>query len=400
MRGKNEGSIYEVPGKGWRCQISLGYDKNGRPKRKVIQRQTQAAVRVELTRLMGKKDNNRPITTDKRTVEQFLKEWLEVHVKPTLGPLTYRGYESTTRLHIIPAIGRIRLDQLSGRDVQVALNKATAKGLNATAVKNINANLKTALKTAIDWQYVDRNAAKDAKPPKQKKKFKARPLRTAEADLLLNAIKGHRYEAMIFLGLMMGLRRGEVAGLCWSDFEYNLDFTSARLRVQHSLRRIPKGGQVLAGVKTADSEATVPIPRLCIDALLRRQVIQEQERIKAGPKWKQDGDFVFTSRYGARVVIEELSRELDKALALANLPHIRFHDLRHSTASLLLAKGVHMKIVQEIMRHSNFQITMDTYSHLLPSALDGAAETMNDIFTDHRKSTLPSTLPSKAQTIQ
>jgi len=399
MRGKNEGSIYHVPGVGWRCQISLGFDKNGRPKRKVIQRQTQAAVRVELTRLMGKKDNNRRVTSDKRTVEQFLNEWLEVHVKPNLEPLTGRGYESTTRLHIIPALGRIRLDQLSGKDVQVALNKATAKGLSATTVKNICANLKTALTTAKAWQYVDRNVAMDAKPPKQVK-FKARPLRTAEADRLLDAIKGHRYEAMIFLGLMLGLRRGEVAGLCWSDFVYNLDFNQARLRVQHSLHRIPGEGLLLGGVKTADSEATVPIPRLCLEALQRRQLIQEQERIKAGPKWKQDGDFVFTSRYGRRIVIEELSRELDKALALAELPHIRFHDLRHSTASLLLAKGVHIKIVQEIMRHLNFQITMDTYSHLLPSALDGAAQAMNDIFTTHRKSTLPSTFQSKVQTIQ
>jgi integrase len=120
---------------------------------------------------------------------------------------------------------------------------------------------------------------------------------------------------------------------------------------------------------------------MCLDALIRRQKIQVQERSAAGEKWSQDSDFVFTSRNGARIVIEKLGRELDAALELAKLPHVRFHDLRHSTASLLLAHGVDMKTVQLILGHSNYQITADTYTHVLPSVLKDAMTTMNSIFS-------------------
>ena len=126
--------------------------------------------------------------------------------------------------------------------------------------------------------------------------------------------------------------------------------------------------------------------------------MQDEEKRAAGAKWKQDSDFVFTSRYGARIIPEEPIRELKKALKLANLPDIRFHDLRHSTASLLIAKGVTLKHVQQILGHSNFQITADLYTHLLPSQLRDAMQTMNDIF--EKPVVAPVVAPTARQVIQ
>jgi len=157
---------------------------------------------------------------------------------------------------------------------------------------------------------------------------------------------------------------------------------------------------VMSTIKTKKSNRRIPIPQMCVDALIRRQKIQVQEKSAAGEKWIQDSDLVFTSRYGARVVIEGLSRELDAALILAEIPHIRFHDLRHSTASLLLAHGVPMKIVQEIMGHSNYQITADIYSHVLPSALTDAAETMNRIFSRADEVVAVVVAPTESATVQ
>ncbi len=392
-RGAREGTIFEMPGgNAWRGAVSLGFE-NGKRVRKWIRRKTRGEVVDAIEELKRKKKLNLPTTSPRRTVEQFMDEWLTIHVKPNKAPLTFRGYEQTTRMHIVPILGRLQLDKLNGKDVQKCLNKAAESGLSPTSVKNINATLKSALSTGKKWQYIDRNAAKDATPPKQVK-FRGRALAADEGDRLFAAVKGHRYEAIFYLALMMGLRRGETAGLSWRD----IDLSKGRLDIQRSLQRIAGKGLVLSGVKTEDSAANVSIPRLCIDALLRRQIIQEKERLAAGAKWKQDGDFVFTSRYGSRIVLEELTRELDKALIRAELPHVRFHDLRHSTASLLLSKGIPMKVVQEIMRHSNFQITMDTYSHLLPSALNGAMETMNDVFS--KPVVAPVVAPSRRETIQ
>jgi integrase len=390
-RGNNEGSIYAVPG-GWRGSISIRC-LDGRTKRKTVQRQTRAEVSRELNKLLRKKETNQPMTSARRTVGQFMNQWLEVHVKPNKAPLTYRGYEQTARMYIYPVLGRIPLERLNGQDVQRCLNKASEDGLSPTSVKAINSTLKTALSTAQRWQYLERNVAKDATPPKQVK-YQAHPLTEEQGDRLLAVVAGHRYEAIHYLGLMMGLRKGEVAGVGWSD----IDFVKRRMQIRHGLQRIPGKGLVRRGVKTDDSAASIPIPKMCLDVLLRRKMIQEQEFIAAGAKWKQDEDFVFTSRYGARIVIEELTRELNAALDLAKLPHVRFHDLRHSTASLLLAKGVPMKVVQEIMRHANFTITMDTYSHLLPSALEDAARVMNDIFSPPVAT--PVATPQRKETIQ
>jgi integrase len=370
-RGNNEGSIYEVPGRGWVGTVSLDHGK-----RKTVSGKTRVEVARKVNDLLRRKDLNQPVLSSRRTVEKFMLEWLELHVKPSNAPLTYRGYEQTTRMHIIPMLGKVPLARLNGTDVQRCLNQASTNGLSPTSVKNINATLKTALSTAIKWKLVDYNAAKTATPPKQRK-YHAKHLPAGDADRLLKVVEGHRYEAIIVVALMMGLRREEVAALHWSD----IDFEQEVLHVRYALQRHAGKGVVLAELKTEHSRRDPPIPQLCIEALLRRRTIQQQERMKAGAKWKQDSDFVFTSRDGHRIMIEEPIQVLDEGLQLAGLPHVRFHDLRHSTASLLIAKGVPLEFVSKIMGHSNFQITADLYTHLLPTQVRDAMDTMNDIFS-------------------
>jgi integrase len=205
----------------------------------------------------------------------------------------------------------------------------------------------------------------DATPPKQIK-YEAGFLTVEQAEKLLKAIKGHRYEGVIVIALMLGLRSGEVAALRWS----NIDFIDRLLYVRGSLQRLPKQGVVLSPVKTKQSRREIPIPQMCIDALIERQKIQAQEKIAAGEKWVQDTDFVFSSRYGRRIEVGTPWKVLDAALDDAELPHIRFHDLRHTTASLLLKRGVHPKVVSAILGHASFQITMDLYSHHMPTRVD------------------------------
>jgi len=373
MSRKSEGSIYQVPG-GWRGAISLG---NG--KRKTVKRKTRGEVAQEIRKLLTLRDRNKPISTSKRTVDQFLQQWLDVHVKPNRAALTYDSYASAVARYIVPTLGRIKLDQLTGAQVQMCLNECTKQGCGPKYVRNISGALKSALSTAQVWQYVERNVAKDATPPKQVK-FKPKPLTAEQADKLLNWLRAteHRFEALYHLALMMGFRRGELLGLQWSD----IDFSRGTIHIQHNCQRNKGKGMVLTCVKSEDSDANVPMPPLCIAALLRRQIMQERDRVAAGPKWEQHAQFVFTSPRGKPLLPNQPLNELRQAMAVNELPEIRLHDMRHSTAQLLLLRRVPMKMIQAIMRHSTFQITMDLYAHLAPTELRETAQTMNDIFTD------------------
>ena len=164
-RGAREGTIRQTD-RGWQGAIALGRDDNGKPIRKWVLRQTRAEVVTELQRLAKRKESGRPISSARRTVGQFMTQWLEDHVKATNAPLTYRGYEQTTRMYIIPRLGKIPLELLNGGDVQRCLNQASKDGLSPTSVKAINATLKTALTRAIKWKLLDHNAAKAATPPR------------------------------------------------------------------------------------------------------------------------------------------------------------------------------------------------------------------------------------------
>jgi integrase len=385
-RGNREGTIMKYEG-GWRGAVWLGYE-NGKEVRKYVRGKTRAEVVSKIKALVTKKEKHEPLSTTRRTVGQFINEWLEIQVKPNLSPSTYRGYEQTARMYIIPALGRIPLDRLTGKEVQECLNKMAEDGLSPTSVKNVNATLKSALSKAQKWGYIDRNAAKLATPPKQQK-YQAHPLTVDQSERLLASVANHRWEALFYLSLMMGLRRGEVIGLRWSDIDFNVDFTVGMLHVRQSLQRIPKNGVLQQQVKSVTSRRHIPVPSACLQALVRRLSRQQEERKAAGEKWKQDGDFVFTSCWGGRIMPEEPTRQLDIVLKQMGIPHVRFHDLRHSTASLLIAKHVPMKVIQEILGHSTFQITADTYSHLVSNELSDAMKAMDDLFSKPADSSTP-----------
>jgi integrase len=380
-RGANRSGWIKKYGDKYRGSISLGRDpKTGKLIRKWVTRKTMREVSAELNKLNARAVKGRPVAAAEQTLGAYMTGWLE-DVKRTKASGTIRSYEQTARLYVIPELGHFKLEALTGQHVQKFLNALADSGLSPASVKNCNATLKTALTSAIRHGLIDRNAAKNATPPKQRK-YEAKHLTLEDAKKLFAAMAGHRWEALIVVATMMGLRRGEVAGLQWSDIDFADDYSSARMSIRNSMQRVPRAGQSLQDVKSKTSRRNPPVPKMCIDALLRRQAIQQQEKLDAGKKWTGNPEgFIFTSRYGAPIVLEELSRELDAGLERAGLPHIRFHDLRHSAASLLISMGVPLKIIQEILGHSNFQITADLYTHLLPTQLEDAMRKMDAAFT-------------------
>jgi integrase len=210
-----------------------------------------------------------------------------------------------------------------------------------------------------------------------------RLLTADEARKLLDAAVGHPNEALFVLALATGMRRGELLGLKWQD----VDFATGILYVRRVLNRMPTvlgdraGLLVESEPKTRHSRRSIILAGFAFDALRRHKARQEEWRQAAGDSWEDSG-YVFTTPLGRYIHPNSLNNQFKALLEKAGLPDIRFHDLRHSVASLLLARGVHPKVVQEILGHSQISITMDVYSHVLPTMHQDAMRVLNRAFVE------------------
>jgi integrase len=310
-----------------------------------------------------------PIPPERGTVGQFLREWLEGTVKTRVRPATYASYSDIVRLHIEPDLGKVRLNRLAPAQVQAMLNRKLAAGLSPRRVDYIRAVLRGALNQAFRWGMVSRNVAALANSPRIPH-HEIEPLTPGEAAVLLAAVQGDRLEALYSVALALGMRQGEILGLSWND----VDFDQRVVHVRHSLQR-GDGGFALVEPKSERSRRPIgPLPMELIDALRAHRTRQAEERL-ASASWEERWGLVFTGPTGRPLHASDVTHAFQAHLAAAGLPKKRFHDLRHTCASFLLAQGVSPRVVMEILGHSQISLTLDTYSHVLPSvqedALDG-----------------------------
>ena len=185
----------------------------------------------------------------------------------------------------------------------------------------------------------------------------------------------HRLYALVAVGIALGLRKGELLALRWD----NVDLEGGTLRVVETVQRLGKGvGLVVGTPKTARSRRTVPLPEVCRRALLEHREVQDREREVAGTAWTEHG-LVFTTRTGTVLEPRNVNRLLDERIAAAGVRRIRFHDMRHTCASLLLSQGVQVRVVMEVLGHSQMSITTDLYGHVMPPATRAAAAAMDDL---------------------
>jgi len=234
--------------------------------------------------------------------------------------------------------------------------------------------LHKALKNAVRWKLVAQNVCDVVSPPRRVR-HEAVPLSQEQAHRLLEAAKGHHLEALLTMALVTGMRQGELFALRWQD----IDVEGASVHVRRTVLPIPGRGYVEHEPKTAKSRRKIRLPQFVMEALKKQRLHIEAMHLKAGNTWRES-DLVFPSYCGGFIDKGNFHAVFQKLLKVAGLPHKRFHDLRHSTATILLTMGVHPKIVQEILGHSTISMTMDTYSHLLPSMQDDATHKWDDLF--------------------
>ena len=299
---------------------------------------------------------------ERETVGTHLASRLDVGARPTVRAMTHIGYEATVRRHLVPELGRIHLSRLAPGDVQAMMNRKLAQGLSARRVGCLRGVLRGAHNDALRCGLVSRKVAALVRPPRGPR-YEISPLGPGKVRHLLSEVRADRVGARYVVALTLGLRQGEILGLQWAD----VDLVSRRLQVRHALQRFEREYH-LVEPKSARSRRTLALPVAAKVALERHRRQQQEERARAGEMLQEHG-LVFTTPIGRPLDSTNVTGALQRRLVRAGLRRQRFHDLRHACASLLLSRGVSPRVVMEMLGHSQISLTMDTYSHVLPSLL-------------------------------
>jgi integrase len=379
-RGHGEGAIYQRASDGkWVGSVNLGYE-NGRRKRKAIYGKTRREVSEKMKALLADQQKGMPLRTNERlTVEQFLKSWLPT-IKGEVRIATYVQYEVSVRCHLIPKLGRVPISKLTPQDVRTFISAEVEEGLSPTTARLARAVLRRALEQAVEDNFIFRNPARVARQKGStgtKPKYQASFMNEEEARRFLAAAKGHRLEALYSVAIALGMRRGEALGLRWCD----VDNEEGTITITGSILRIGKGSGVQRlDTKTEGSRRTIRVPSPLLAALRAHKVQQKADKLKAGKLWKgNEWDLIFTSEVGTAIDPRNINRNFDLLLKKAGLERMRFHDTRHTAAALMLAQGIELKMVSQILGHSRIATTADIYGHLLPRQQQEAADKMGEL---------------------
>ena len=371
-RLNGEGTVRQRTDGRWEAMVSLPHGRR-------ISRYgaTQKEAQAKLKEARRQVDDGIDLSASTMTVEQFLSTWIDSAVKPAVKVETYESYESIVRVRVIPRIGKVKLLKLSPIRVQqfyaeLALGDDAISNLS---IQHTHRVLKQAMQQAIRWNMLSRNPCDGVTPPRAER-AEMDVWSAAESSALLDTTAEHNMHALYMLALSTGMRQGELLGLKWND----VDLEGGRLQVHRSLQYQKGNGLVFVEPKTARSRRPIKLGKRAVDALKAHRKAQLEIRLKAGSLW-QEQDLVFPTDHGAPHDPSWQYKVFKRATKDAGLRSIRFHDMRHTAATLLLTKNVHVKVVSEMLGHSSITITLNTYSQYVPSLHDEAADVMDSLLS-------------------
>jgi integrase len=374
-RGNNEGSIYRRKNGLWAAQYTV-WTAEGR-KRRSVSGKTRAEVSRKLTEAMADRDGGLLYDAGKLTISEYLDRWLADSVKGTVKETTYANYAYITHKHISPALGHVKLKTLIPAHVRGFYGEKTRTNLSAATVKKMHVVLRKALSQAVSDGLIPRNAADGAKPPRTSAPGEEiRPLDSEECASFLEASRGERLETLYVVAVHCGLREGELLALRWEDVY--LEPGKPAISVRRTLTRGENGHGWVVGASTKSGQGRrVRLTRQAASALKDHRKRQLEERLRLAGLW-QDQGLVFPNETGSLFNPSNLrNRSFKRIKTRASVREdLRFHDLRHTCATLLLSKGVNVKVVSELLGHASITITLNTYAHVLPDMQDSAADAM------------------------
>lgn len=364
------------PGK-WAIVLDVGEPdpKTGKKKRKWHSfTGTKRQAQSECARLIAEITSGGYVEPTKQTVAEFLAEWLKF-IKPTVTPKTHERYTEICEKNVGPLIGEVALAKLKTDRIDAAFSKALTEGrrragggLAPRTVHHMRRVLIKALNQAVTWDRLAKNPATATTPPKVER-VKMLAYDADQTATLIEAFRPNRMFIPMLLAVMCGLRRGEILALRWR----HVDLSDSRRML--SIRESAE--QTKDGVRYKEPKAgrarTVALSSMMVAELKAHRTRQAEEQLKLGIR-PDDDAFVVAQIDGRPLKPVSLTHEWTRLLAKTSLPRIRFHDLRHTHASQMLAAGVHPKVASERLGHSTIGITLDLYSHVMPGMQADAAE--------------------------
>lgn len=362
-RGKNSYAI----------AISLGKDPTtGKYKYQWVSvKGTKKDAEKRLSELLHQLDTGTFMKPGKTTLAEYLGRWLQDYAKPNLSPRGFERYESIARVHLLPSLGNIPLTQLRPEHLQKHYTLKLNDGLSPRSVRYHHVVLHKALQTAIKWGLVARNVADGVDVPRARR-TEMQTWDEYDVTFFLEAVRDSHYYALFHTALFTGMRRSELLALQWRDIAFH------QICVNRSLHQLRDGSYVFTQPKSDSSRRTIALSPSSVLTLIEHKERQEGIRAMLGTSLKGN-DLVFSTPEGKPLRPNTISRAWTMLAARAGVKVIRFHDARHTHASLMLKQGVHPKIVQERLGHTSIQITLDTYSHVAPGLQEAAAESFDKL---------------------
>lgn len=380
-RGRAEGSIFfREADQQWVGSVSLGYDGNGKRKRRTVYGKTKAEVAEKLRKLQNDAADGTMSDSGKLTVGEFVQRWLDNTARSSVRPTTYARYEQIARLHVKELLGGVRLGQLRAMHVEGFYAAMQSRGVTAWTRRAAGQLLTAVLRHAVRLKLIPFNPAADvakARPDEKEMHFLTEP----QTRQFLRAAKTCRLSAIFAVAIGTGMRQGELLGLRWDD----IDFDAGTVAVQRSLAQL-KGGFLLKEPKSKRSRRTVTLPGFALDALRDHRAAMLKEGNIAAPVFcTRTGQFIGKSNLIRQVfkpVIRRANAEATTSAAATGktselLPDIRFHDLRHTHATALLSRGHSLKAVSQRLGHASVELTLRVYAHVLPTDDQTLAESLD-----------------------
>ena len=367
-RGNNEGSIVKLPSGTYRAQISIDGQRLG------FTSKSRGECQAWIRKMLDQIDEGLTFKGTQTTLEDFLTGWLVI-AKTTLRPKPAQQYEKMAMNHIIPVLGKVKLKDLRPDTIDSFYQNRIKASVGVRTIRYCHAVLHRALEKAVLLGQLTRNPVDGATPPRMSQ-AETTVLDETQVVQFLIAAQGNRHEFLFNLAVKTGMREAELLGLKWAD----LDWRSGVLQVRRQLQRIDGQGFIFCEPKTKTGRRSIQLGEASLQMLRKQFEKQRREKEVAGERWKEN-DLIFASSIGTPTELRNLLREYKKVLRKAGLPAIRFHDLRHTAASIMLKHGIPVLTVSRILGHSKPSVTLDIYAHMIPGMQDQAAKLMDEVLT-------------------
>ena len=361
-RGKNEGSIYKRDNGSWRAQVSvdgerLSYSAN-----------TRAECNEWLRKTMDLVDKGMTFQSHNLTLKEYLVDWFSTK-KNTIKPKTAYDYGRLLKNYIYPTLGKIKLKELTTHRITRFYADMKKKGRGVRTIQITHNILRSSLQDAVRNGIIGRNPCVGALIPRNSPR-EMLVLTESQVTKFLIAAENSRYKALYHLAITTGMRYSELIGLKWSD----IDWDKGTIKVQRQLQYIPHKGYQFNRPKTRSGIRTIMLGKTTLSKL-RQHYNENAHEDQTGE------NLIFVNGIGTQIYFKRFHKDFKRVLKNAGLPNIRFHDLRHTAATLMIANGIPVVIVSKILGHSKPSVTMNIYAHASVEMQSEAAQLMENLVT-------------------